>query len=306
MRLPMPVFGNAPDTVRSVKDPTSFGGLCDRLGIPHPAIRLDHAPGRGWLSKRSGGAGGSHVRPATPGRRVARGRYAQQRVPGGSVSALFLANGTTCRILGFSEQWPAPQPRHPFRYGGAAAPACSRPAWKKHCPVPCTRSRKPRGCAASAARIFWSERTAFTCWRSIPGPAQRSTCLLSPACSLRTYPAAEAKRFPRSPCCPASEPAPSPMPAARSRCRRASTGRAGQRIASRPACRFQPTPLCTVHADAPGPMRPVRWPGNASNSFFVWRRRRNDQRKPRRLAAIRGHVARCRCVAPRCVRWSER
>ena len=59
----------------------------------------------------------------------------------------------------------------------------SRPAWKKHCPVPCTRSRKPRGCAASAARIFWSERTAFTCWRSIPGPAQRSTCLLSPACS---------------------------------------------------------------------------------------------------------------------------
>lgn len=131
MRLPMPVFGNAPDTVRSVKNAMSFAGLCDRLGIPHPAIRLDQAPGPGWLSKRSGGAGGSHVRPATPGRRVARGRYVQQRVQGEPISALFLANGTTCRILGFSEQWAAPRPRHPFRYGGAAAPARLAPGMEE-------------------------------------------------------------------------------------------------------------------------------------------------------------------------------
>lgn len=122
-RFAMPVFSNAPDAVHSVKDPVLLAGLSERLGIPHPSIRLDQAPAHGWLSKRSGAAGGGHVRYATAAREVARGRYVQQRVPGEPISALFLANGSICRILGFSEQWTAPRPGHPFRYGGAAQPA---------------------------------------------------------------------------------------------------------------------------------------------------------------------------------------
>ncbi len=122
-RLAVPVFGNTPAVVRAVKDPTSLAGLCDRLGIPHPAIRLDQAPGDGWISKRAGAAGGAHIRPARPVARLPRGRYLQQHVAGEPVSALFLANGRACRIIGFSEQWTAPRPRHPFRYGGAVRPA---------------------------------------------------------------------------------------------------------------------------------------------------------------------------------------
>jgi predicted ATP-grasp superfamily ATP-dependent carboligase len=44
-------------------------------------------------------------------------------VSGRAVSALFLAAGRECRIVGFSEQWAAPLPHAPFRYGGAARPA---------------------------------------------------------------------------------------------------------------------------------------------------------------------------------------
>ncbi len=34
-----------------------------------------------------------------------------------------MANGERARVLGFSEQWTAPTPRSPWRYGGAAQPA---------------------------------------------------------------------------------------------------------------------------------------------------------------------------------------
>jgi predicted ATP-grasp superfamily ATP-dependent carboligase len=106
-----------------VKDPLKFAGLCRRLDIPHPEIRFDAAPDAGWMLKRIGGAGGAHVRPAPAGRLPGRGRYLQRRVDGTPVSALFLADGATCRILGLSAQWSAPRPRHRHRYGGAVRPA---------------------------------------------------------------------------------------------------------------------------------------------------------------------------------------
>ena len=155
--IAVPVFGNTAAVVRAVKDPQSLAGLCDRLGIPHPAIRLahdhtgrnhpvrespaqtnrdsfptgdsrperspDHAPSDGWISKRAGAAGGSHIRPARAAARLPRSRYLQQRVAGQPVSTLFVANGRACRIIGFSEQWTAPSPRHPVLYGGAVRPA---------------------------------------------------------------------------------------------------------------------------------------------------------------------------------------
>jgi predicted ATP-grasp superfamily ATP-dependent carboligase len=44
-------------------------------------------------------------------------------VPGRPVSALVLADGKRALVLGFSEQWCAPAPGRPFRYGGAVRPA---------------------------------------------------------------------------------------------------------------------------------------------------------------------------------------
>lgn len=117
------VLGNDAETVARLKDPASFFGELDGLRIPYPAISPRRpVKGAGWLAKRIGGAGGSHIVPSRL-KPDARNRYFQQHVEGRAVSALFVANGEDARVLGFSEQWTAPSPRSPFRYGGAARPA---------------------------------------------------------------------------------------------------------------------------------------------------------------------------------------
>lgn len=136
-----PIMGAAPETVERLKDPWAFAGLLDELGIPRPHVQtLDDgalhlfqtgrgeeaaAPYDGWLSKRIGASGGRHIRIGD-----SRGvrRYAQQRVEGRALSALFLANGADAQILGFSEQWPDPAPDAPFRYGGAVGPVPVAPS----------------------------------------------------------------------------------------------------------------------------------------------------------------------------------
>ena len=117
------LLGNAPHTVARLKDPGGFAALCRDCGIPHPATVLDR-PGAiaGWLAKRAGGAGGTHVR--TPSHRGGRGTtYYQWRVSGTPVSALVLGNGRAAIVLGLSAQWASPTRGAPFRYGGAVRPA---------------------------------------------------------------------------------------------------------------------------------------------------------------------------------------
>jgi uncharacterized protein len=114
-----PILGNEAETVAATKDPWRLGEMLCRLGIPHPDIAPLPAPS-GWLVKRRGGAGGSHV---SGGSGRGEGLYAQQRVRGRSISALFVSNAEDVRVIGFSEQWTAPASGEPFRFGGAAAPA---------------------------------------------------------------------------------------------------------------------------------------------------------------------------------------
>ena len=119
-----PVLGNAAGTVARLKDPFAFAALLARLGIPHPEIATSPPDdGGGWLMKRAGASGGGHIR--TAGRRSHRlpaGQYLQRRMPGRPVSLLFLADGRRVLPVGFSRQWVAPAPRQPFRYGGAVGP----------------------------------------------------------------------------------------------------------------------------------------------------------------------------------------
>ncbi|HML93524.1 ATP-grasp domain-containing protein [Methyloceanibacter sp.] len=118
-----PLLGNDPATVSAVNDPARFFGALETHAIPHPETRLDRpADPRGWVVKRLGGAGGSHIAPAGRAHPPAKVYY-QALVPGRSVSALFAANGQDARVLGFSEQWPSPTPAKPWRYGGAVRPA---------------------------------------------------------------------------------------------------------------------------------------------------------------------------------------
>lgn len=119
----LPILGNAAATVTSLKDPQALASLCRDCDIPHPDIALTRpADAQGWLAKRTGGAGGSHIRIATE-HSATRGYYYQRVAAGVAVSAQFLADGTRALVVGFSEQWAAPTERQPFRYGGAVRPA---------------------------------------------------------------------------------------------------------------------------------------------------------------------------------------
>jgi predicted ATP-grasp superfamily ATP-dependent carboligase len=118
-----PLLGNDAATVTRLKAPESFFAELDRLRILHPATSRERpAQSTGWLIKKRGGAGGSHI-ASSLAKHGLRNVYYQERVEGRAVSALFVGNACDARVLGFSEQWTAPSPRSPFRYGGAVRPA---------------------------------------------------------------------------------------------------------------------------------------------------------------------------------------
>lgn len=116
------LLGNPPDVTRRVKDPARFFPLLDALEIRHPEVR-SKPPGDslGWLVKRGGGAGGTHIRAADH-RPLAPGEYLQRLEPGRTMSALFLADGRRALILGFNAQWTSSaRPGLPYLFGGAVA-----------------------------------------------------------------------------------------------------------------------------------------------------------------------------------------
>jgi len=145
------LIGNPPEIIAQVKDPFAFAELCRRANIPHPETQRTRGARGQWLQKGIGAAGGTHVHPAGKRRSAPtsviplptpltaapipimaglvpaisrRPRvYFQRHAAGRAISALFLADGKRALVLGFSEQWTAPAPKRPFRYGGAARPA---------------------------------------------------------------------------------------------------------------------------------------------------------------------------------------
>jgi predicted ATP-grasp superfamily ATP-dependent carboligase len=118
-----PLLGNSAPTVASAKDPLALGSLCREAGIPHPDTSLQRPEdGARWIARRIGGSGGGHIASLDDRSLYGRDRYYQRHVDGRPVSALFVANGVGCRLIGFSEQWSAPTPRERYRYGGAVRP----------------------------------------------------------------------------------------------------------------------------------------------------------------------------------------
>jgi predicted ATP-grasp superfamily ATP-dependent carboligase len=116
------LFGNDASVVSTLKDPERLAALCKEVAIPFPDFSLKRplAPGD-WLTKRIGGAGGAHIRPAS--HPAAGAVYYQRKMPGVAVSALFLAAGGHAELIGFSAQWCSPTADKPYRYGGAVRPA---------------------------------------------------------------------------------------------------------------------------------------------------------------------------------------
>jgi uncharacterized protein len=118
------LYGNRPETVARLKDPMAFFGALDRLGVPHPAVRLA-PPGdsEDWLVKSIGGSGGTHVR-SYDGAHAGQGVYYQRRAPGRPIGVSFLADGRRSVVIGSNEQWHDGSDRiRPFRFAGALQPA---------------------------------------------------------------------------------------------------------------------------------------------------------------------------------------
>ena len=117
------VIGNDAATVQRAKDPQTLAQLCEAIDVRYPeSLAAPPKAFDGWLVKRQGGAGGTHVRPAKKDECAVDGRYFQRRVEGRAVSALFSADGRDANLIGFSVQWTSPTEGAPFRYGGAAGP----------------------------------------------------------------------------------------------------------------------------------------------------------------------------------------
>ncbi len=111
------ILGCSAHTIRKSKDPMALAALLGERGIAHPETRLDLPDDvGGWLSKRIGGTGGTHILPARP--RAGAGRYLQREIAGVPVSALGILGAADCAFA-FSRQWTAPGGRQPYRYGGA-------------------------------------------------------------------------------------------------------------------------------------------------------------------------------------------
>lgn len=170
MRSRYGLLGNSPETVATVADPARFAALCRAADVAHPEIGFDAAPDGGWLEKRSGGAGGAHVRRVRPGRVPRRGHYLQRRVDGRAVSALFLADGHASRTLGLSEQFAAPSPGHPFRYGGALRPAAITPEMAGTMAQAIERLVTASGLVGLNSADFLAREDAFTLLEINPRP----------------------------------------------------------------------------------------------------------------------------------------
>jgi predicted ATP-grasp superfamily ATP-dependent carboligase len=124
----LPLVGNSQRVVRNMKRAITFFALLDVLNIPRPQVSLQQMdPGQlaggGWLVKRNGGSGGTHVRRAGPETLLPPNHYFEQALQGIPVSLLFAANGMKVREIGFNQQWLAPTAMMPYRYGGAVSNA---------------------------------------------------------------------------------------------------------------------------------------------------------------------------------------
>jgi predicted ATP-grasp superfamily ATP-dependent carboligase len=114
------VYGNRADTVRRLKSPTAFFSLLSSLEIPFPEWGMERPEAvEGWLCKRIGGSGGTHIFPAAHS--DGKSCYYQKQTDGEPVSLLFLADGVKILAVGYNRQLLAPSKAMPYRYGGAVS-----------------------------------------------------------------------------------------------------------------------------------------------------------------------------------------
>jgi predicted ATP-grasp superfamily ATP-dependent carboligase len=121
------LIGNPPHVIDAIRLPRDFFRRLSGLGIRHPVVAWEAPVDRdGWLRKDARGSGGWHIRPARAGDRARRTvdahAYYQRVHAGMPMSVLFIADGTSARIVGINELIVRARGARPCVYHGAIGP----------------------------------------------------------------------------------------------------------------------------------------------------------------------------------------
>lgn len=124
----MPVLGNPPKVLQSIKAPDVFFQKCAATSIAFPPWQFRPpklSSNDRWLRKTIGGAGGNHIQFAKPTDQANEQDYFQKAMEGETVSVLFLSTPRSLNanaiILGVHTQWAAATDATPYRLGGLVA-----------------------------------------------------------------------------------------------------------------------------------------------------------------------------------------
>jgi predicted ATP-grasp superfamily ATP-dependent carboligase len=122
LKLLAPTISNTKETVTKLKDPFILSRLLEKNKIAHPATQSDkpNTP-KGFLIKKSGGQGGTHVNYLEKSNsNITDDHYYQELIVGDVLSVLFLANGKQAKVVGFNQQLKSKDFADlPFLYKGA-------------------------------------------------------------------------------------------------------------------------------------------------------------------------------------------
>ena len=188
------LLGNAPQTLRAVRDPQRLASALRDAGLRYPrtfAAAPDDRSGR-WLRKPLRGGGGTRVR-AWRGGALPAGAVVQERIDGVPCSAAAVGDGVDAVVLGVTEQLVGPprvrRARLPLvRERRPAAPARRRArraagAGARDLLVPGGRVRACAGCSASTSCGTASAPGRSRSTRVPPRRSRRSRRRTASACS---------------------------------------------------------------------------------------------------------------------------
>jgi uncharacterized protein len=149
------LLGNSPETIAASKDPATFFATLDKLNVSHPETRSTPPddPANGWLTKRTGGSGGRHIRLCRAGNAARRRRYFQKQLAGErlSIGGLFAPSGAEFAL---TRQWISPSSQTPFRFGGAVSMPEIDAALHRHLAEAASRVGTALGLAGMASFDF--------------------------------------------------------------------------------------------------------------------------------------------------------
>jgi predicted ATP-grasp superfamily ATP-dependent carboligase len=99
------LLGNAPETLRAVRDPVRLGAALQDAGFAYPRTSVTAPEERShrWLRKPLRGGGGTRVRNWRGGALPA-GTFVQERIDGLACSAAAVGDGVDAVVLGLTEQ----------------------------------------------------------------------------------------------------------------------------------------------------------------------------------------------------------